>query len=295
MVTIVVPLDGSPVAEQAIGPAHTLAKVLQARLLLVHVFESPPVGASGSADRRLATTYLDGVAADVAGSVPVATRLLFGDPATALLQLAGELPHAILALCTHGRSGVSRAIFGSVTDHLVRHATVPILVVRRAGTAATSFERVLVPLDGSDLAEAAVPLATDLVQRTGAVLALARVAEVYPVPTAGAAATLPHPGDEELLAELSEQSERKARYYLESVAQDLCQLGYEATWEVRVGRPATELQRVVESIQADLVVMSTHGRGGVRRWALGSVTTELVLSGVAPVLVIPPRAVGARL
>src|SRR5690606_24051347 len=96
------------------------------------------------------------------------------------------------------------------------------------------------------------------------------------------------PEDMDLVAELTEQERDQARSYLDGLTRQVRQQGVRAVWEVRVGRAGDEIVRAAETTGASLVVMSTHGRSGVKRWAFGSVTDQVLRSGVAPVLVLPP-------
>ena len=153
---------------------------------------------------------------------------------------------------------------------------------------------IITPLDGSALAEEALPVASELGAGLQATLYLVRVVE--PARNSALAAL----GSEaslllgESLAEVEEQRENEARVYLEAIAHDLRERGLRVTWEVRVGRPADEVARLAETTGANLIVMATHGRSGVRRLAFGSVTNDLLQRGIIPVLAIPPRARAAQ-
>lgn len=288
MRVVIVPLDGSMLAEQAVALGEELAHTLGASLALVHVLESLPA-VSGGMDRAAAGTYLAGMARLLGERVPIETRILSGDPAQALLALSHEPSESMIVMSTRGRSGVGRFIFGSVTDRVIRAASVPVTVLRqpeRDGD--VTLRHLLVPLDGSELAEAALPLAVELARQRGATIGLVRVAEIYPVGPYGGHSTETLPPDDGLLAELTEQARDDARSYLDGIVGELRDRGARAVWEVRVGRPVDEIIRAAETTAADLVIMSTHGRGGIQRWAFGSVTDEVLRSGVAPVMVIPP-------
>lgn len=291
---IIVPLDGSPLAEQALETARYLAQTLQGSLVLAHVVESPPVPGVAEADREDAERYLAAVAQAIAadGAVPVATRVLLGPVAETLLALAREEPRTMIVMSSHGRSGVGRLLFGSVSDRVIRAATVPVLIVRAPLISGDRMRHVLVPLDGSPLSEAALPLGLAIARATGATLGLVRVAEVYSMaPFAGLGGSIT-PVDGDLFWELTEQVRDEARAYLDAVVEEHRAPDVRIVWEVRVGRPAEEIIRAAQTTGADLIVMSTHGRGGLQRWAFGSVTDEVLRSRAAPVLVVPPGVRG---
>jgi len=291
---IIVPLDGSPLAEQALEMARYLAHALQSSLLLAHVVESPPVPGIAEPDREEAERYLAVVAQHIADvdTVPVATRVLFGPVAETLLSLAREQPRTMIVMSSHGRGGVSRLLFGSVSDQVIRRASVPVLIVRAPLISGDRMRHVLVPLDGSPLAEAALSLGMAIARATGATLGLVRVAEVYSLaPYAGLSGTV-IPVNDDLLAEWTEQVRDEARAYLDAIVEEHRTPDTHIVWEVRVGRPAEEIIRAAQTTGADLIVMSTHGRGGLQRWAFGSVTDEVLRSRTVPVLVVPPGVRG---
>jgi nucleotide-binding universal stress UspA family protein len=148
------------------------------------------------------------------------------------------------------------------------------------------MQSIVVALDGSTLAESTLPWATALAQGTGATLQLVRVIEPFWRSTYLSIAPEAVYLDEAQVAVLEQQSEDEARAYLDQVAGALRADGLRVAWETRVGRPAEELARAVETSGADLLVLATHGRGGLRRWALGSVATELLQRGEAPVMIV---------
>ena len=290
MANIVVPLDGSTLSEEALSLARQLAWTLGGTLELVHVVEPVPLLDLLVSDRYgEAERYLARVAEGVAGVVPVRIRVLDGDPVTELLRCAHQAPDTVIVMSTHGRSGLPRLLLGSVADKVLRGASVPVVVVRRAVPVEERPRRLLVPLDGSALAETTLPLAARL-GRDGAAIALVRVVEPQ-LPWAASRfdteSLLPDP---DVLDRLMEHARQEARANLAEVARDLRARGLSVTWEVRIGRPSDEIVRAAETIGADLILMATHGSGGPRRWAFGSVTDEVLRRSGTTVLVIPPQA-----
>ncbi|NNF28288.1 MAG: universal stress protein [Gemmatimonadetes bacterium] len=190
----------------------------------------------------------------------------------------------VLVLATHGRGPVSRNWLGSTTDRLARAGLVPLLVVRPDGDgdpepgAAASMRRVLVPLDGSELAEGAVEGAVRLL-RADAQLVLLRVVESGPMP-----GSLYIPDQ---IRDSREAEEEASRYMDEAVAR-FGGNGRRVEGRVRLGeRASLEIVAAAEEVGADLIAIATHGRGGLVRAALGSVTDKVIRTASTPVLVLP--------
>lgn len=283
-----VPLDGSPLAEQALVPALCLARATGGEITLVHVTEpaprrpQPPAGSG--------TEYLSRVIERLPDDLALRPLVHTGDPVSEILGAALDGPPAIIVMATHGRSGADRLLFGSVADRVVRRATVPVVVVR-AGMCLQEhgLRQLLVPLDGSELAEAALPPALGLLGGEAS-LRLVRVVDG----SAGRGSlgfglgALMH--GSELAAELTEAAVLEARDHLNALSERLRLRGVRVGWEIRHGRASDEIIRTAETTGADLIAMATHGEGGWRRWAFGSVTDQVLHRSSVPVMVIPPGA-----
>jgi nucleotide-binding universal stress UspA family protein len=291
--TILVPLDGSPLAERALPYALDLARGGRGRVALIRAtwaYTAPgddAVAAQRQA-RLTAEADLSGVAVRVqAEGIPVDTRVYDAEAADAILR-AAEAEHArVIVMSTHGRSGVGRWIYGSVADAVLRRSPVPVLLVpstcERPWAVNTTPLRVLVPLDGSELAEAAVGPAGELMGPGGATLLLLQAVEPV-LPIAADGMSYAHPFDEE--AELA-----AARTYLEGVAAQARAKGWTTEVEAVIGYPASSIAAVAREQAVDVVAMATHGRGGMARLVLGSVATGVLQRAHVPVLVVPPAAV----
>lgn len=282
---IVVPLDGSELAERALPCAERVATATGGTLHLVRVVVPLPttwadtgVGMYGGplasdevlmVDTRAVTAYLDAVRARVAaqgGAVRVAQPT--GDAASALLDYERDASIDLVVMCSHGRGGLARFAVGSVAERLLRHGGAPVLLVRAFGQP-VALAHAVVPLDGSALAEEAL--------RVVAPLAPALVREVTLLRVIHA----PEEGPE-------------AERYLEEVAHRLQREGVVRNGEgacrrrVVQGDPA---QAIINAAGTDtLVVMATHGRAGVMRWALGSVADRVARGGAAAVLLVRAAA-----
>lgn len=283
--TIMVPLDGSPLAERALPYAEGIARVSGARLALVRVAWVRPLPGQHPAVARVgpmeeAEAYLAGVARRFAGSgLPVDTGVREEQPVEGLLaEIESRCPDLIV-MATHGRDGLGRLAFGSVAGALAARTAVPVLLIRAGGqaTAAQPFAsrpRILVPVDGSVFAEEALPLAAGLVDLLDGELLLLRAIS---------------PDDR--LAGGEEQAQ--ARIYLNALAARFASTGRRISCEIRGGVPAAAIAAAGRDDKAALVVMATHGRGGLGRLALGSVADAVLHRGDAPLLLVRPSALQA--
>jgi nucleotide-binding universal stress UspA family protein len=305
--SLLVPVDGSPFGEQALPLALAIARRAGATLQIVHVLAplaSVYAESMLTPDPRLEMQvrtrqqeYLDGIVRRLQGTAPVAATatLLDGAPALALEAHAAGCGADLVVMTTHGRGALGRFWMGSVTDYLVRHLAVPLLLVRpREGAAAAAPDpaprHILLPVDGSPLAEQMVEPAVALGTLTGADFTLLRVIK----PMLPAAFALEHGGTgtglQHLLEELEETHEqvrRQAETYLEGIAGKLRARGLKVQTRVAVeDQPALAILR--EAAGVDLIALETHGRRGLPRLLLGSVADKVVRGAAVPVLVRRP-------
>lgn len=288
---VLIPLDGSKLAECSLAQLSTLRLLGDIELLLVSIvdetddFHSLASHEIEQREHNVLSTYVNEVAADVTrhlGLTP-ATRVQHGNPAEVIIRAAAEFGADLIVISSHGRSGFSRWRLGSVADKVIRSAPADVLVMgpRAAQLAdwyaelSAPFPGILVPLDGSALAEAALPVAQRYASAFGSTLHLVRV---VPIPVYGDSGMTASYGN--LLDDLTSAAEA----YLDSVKRRP-EMPDKIETRVLVGSTATELLEYVEGNAISLVAMTTHGRGGFVRAALGSVTGRLVGSD-APVLVV---------
>lgn len=284
---ILLPLDGSPLAELAVPYAERLAQSMQAHLVLVRVVATP-VPAPLVAE---AQSYLDQMASRLRDrGLTVDTVTPAGTPAEAIVQEARARSASMIVLASHGRSGIGRWIYGSVADQVLRNAPVPVLLAAPTGVVDWPAERprrLLVPLDGSLLGQAVLEPARELAERLGAELVLLRVVEPLGYDMAYYPPLDPAP---ELEA---------AKIYLDQVAERLRAGGPPVSVRVEFGQAISIIAEVAAELAAGLIAMATHGRGGIARFVLGSVTTGVLQrAGVplllargagAPIASVPPR------
>ena len=283
---ILVPTDGGDVAAAAAEAALGLAAQFEATVHVVHVNELgelPP-----GADDDDASTLATGAQAAIRDVERDATeRGLTVE--TAIVEAGSSVHEALvtyarrhdvdcLVMGTHGRSGVDRLVFGSVAERTIRDAPVPVLTVHADSMLDPSFPSILVPTDGSDCARAAVDHAIDLADLTGATLHLLHVvdpATVYgDIGAVGFLDSLEEAGAD-LLADLRAEAE---------------DAGLDVETTVTQGTPYRAITDYADEHDVGCIAMGTHGRTGVQRYLLGSVTSRVIRLSETPVLAVP----GAR-
>lgn len=292
--TILVPLDGSPLAEQGLQAACSVAREAGATLVLVRAVPFYALThddeINEAAALQKAQKYLRGVQRQVAASgIAADIDLLPADPVGAI-QFALHEQHAdLICMSTHGTGGVRQAIAGSVAKAVVRLSRVPILLVRTGGDqplhVVGPFRRILVPLDGTPLAEAAPAfLAGEQLGRTADRILL-RVVE----PVVGATEVVISGG---MRSELEAEAARATGQHHAEAADYLTAAGQrypcETPWrtQVTLGYPPDEIVRVAAAERVDLIVMATHGRHGLDRLVHGSVASTVLHHAPAPLLLI---------
>jgi nucleotide-binding universal stress UspA family protein len=293
--TILVPLDGSPFAEQALPWALCLARRAGAVLDLVrgHVLYAltqpaaawAPFDPAAEADcQQEERAYLDAVARRLAAAatVPIRKTLVEGLETEGLLKRVQDGRADLVVMATHGRGPLGRFFFGSVADALVRGASVPVLLVRPRGAApdllpGPAVANVLVPLDGSRLAEQALGPAAELARLLLAPCTLLRVLGPFGL----AAGPAPPEG----------VRRAAAGAYLETVADRLRGRGVPVRTRVTLAaHPARAILSEGRAQEGTVIALATHGRGGLPRVLLGSVADKVLRATHGPVLVYRPPA-----
>jgi nucleotide-binding universal stress UspA family protein len=278
---ILLPLDGSPLSARAIPYAIALAGAFACPVRLLRVTSTPYTPAeaqplavglrheAGAVERPAELASLEMLKEQfLAAEVPVTIGLESGDPAECILERAGGPVRTLVVMGTHGRTGITHWAMGSVTDHVVHAADVPVLaLLPRNSEVAKPLQHILVTLDQSPLAEQALPYVEALARGLDLPLTLVRVhtppTMLYGDPTAGGY----YPVDDAFEADL----ERAAAHYLDRQAERLRRNGVRLEASLRHGAPAFEITCAAEENPGSLIVMATHGRSGVRRTRLGSV------------------------
>lgn len=295
--TILVPLDGSHLAEGALPIATTLAQALHSQLLLVQAVRAFGLAGENLVDlqRRLtadALAYLEPVAAQLRGQ-GIATQVVApAELAEDAILVEADARHAdLIVMTTHGRSGLGRWLYGSVAESVLMRSPIPVLLVRATAdlTPAVAWapQRILVPLDGSFFAEAALPPAVELARALKAPLVLLRV-----VP-GNAPRRLEWAARDEFAPEPPASRGGHATSYLAAQAKALRQGGLTVDTVQRVGSPADAILEEADS--TSLMVMSTHGRSGLQRLLAGSTALTVLRQSVSPILLIRPHGLTSEM
>jgi nucleotide-binding universal stress UspA family protein len=286
---ILVPLDGSPRAMEALEFAETLAWASQASLTLLHV---EPWGESVESLRR-DHVDLDALVERLrADGLDAHAIMRFDDPEDGIALTATLESVDLIVLAPHLREGMDALLHQSVTTRMLTRSPAPLLIFPDAMPSigatplADPAARILVPLDGSQRAEAALPLAMEVARYYDRELLLVRAAAPPTYPTApelyipsGASASA---------------YRQEAESYLEDLAARVRHAGLRACTMVLAGPPEVELTALLASEPIGLVVLCTHGRTGAARLLLGSVARHLIYHATTPLIVLPPRYLATR-
>lgn len=288
---ILIPLDGSSLAELVLPHVQELAKAGESELLLVHAlhlaYVSSDVYVAASlveAVREQAASYIAGVADGLQqAGYSVQTQVWSGYPPTVIDEIARREQVELIAISTHGRTGMARWALGSVADAVVRQAHVPVLLVRAQNDVPieTSIRRILVPLDGSPLAESVLPHAKQVARQSNADLLLI---EVVPPPPVSQWEELFD--DQETIDTLLGGHLAHAQEYLVRIARELRTDGLRVEIAALSGDPAEAILQVAVAEQANFIAMATHGRGGLVRLAHGSVAGRVLGATHCPLLLV---------
>lgn len=309
---ILVPLDGSRLAETVLPQAVRLARLHMAELWLLRVAVAHTALSGDPADAQLravheAEVYLSAISDQLERDVSLHTALRYGHAAEEIVDHATVNRVDLILMATHGRTGLAHAILGSVAEHVVRHTPCPVLLYRvrpeRAApspkaeplpqpaavdptTGMVTLRKILCPVDFTEGSEAALDVAGELAERFQAELTLLHV--VYdPVDTL--AAHLPHPPLERLKQELIRQAESLAE---ERVGRRLAHLST-ASAAVVAGLPDDEILRYAQEHGVDLIVMATQIPGGPEYVRVRSISERIVRNARCPVLSLQAAAADA--
>ena len=291
---ILIPLDGSRVAEQVLPYARFLVRTLRIPVELLGVVDLESLEGLVNADKRrqidtLLTekaegnkVYLEAVARSFQGA-PVKCFVEKGNPEEVIIEKAAADRDAMIAIATHGRSGIQRWLLGSVAEKVLQGATNHLLLVRASDRAKTDGEAVLktvvVPLDGSSLAEKALPYVAALAAKIELQVVLMRAYALPPSVTAEDYGSN--------LSDLLDQVEAEARDYITEKVQELKESGLKNVSSVLyLGYGAQEIITLGRKTPDNFIAMCTHGRSGIKRWVLGSVAERVVRYSGDPVLII---------
>lgn len=296
---ILVPLDGSKLAENALPLARCLARGLQASVELLAIIDIAEMARRVAADSGSMTAdfvekaeqaydeYLRRVAKHFP-SGNISCQVGRGNAAETILEAAAADPRTLITMATHGRSGLDRWLMGSVTEKVLRGAGNPLVVVRARADQNPPWEmaalkRLIVPLDGSELAEGIVSHVVALARDLDLEVVLLGV---YGSPVAGGT-----PGEgfynPVQLGVFVAQLRAETLNYLALKTAEIKSLGIgNVSFTAREGLAADEIIKAAREKNDTMIAMCTHGRSGVQRWMLGSVTETVARHADAPLLVV---------
>ena len=296
---MLIPLDGSKTAEQVLPYARYLAgrfKIPVELMAIVDMAEFVAHAAPGRApvyekmiegEAARSAAYLRGIAATFGGA-DVKCTVEKGRPGEVIAEKSGAGSEVLIAMTTHGRSGLGHFMMGSVAEKVLRTVGSSVLIVRADEVAKADgearFSTVIVPLDGSDLAAAVLPKVAELAKTLGLEVILFRA---YHMPYSAYADEnyVALANYDEIIGEIKDEAKR----YLETKAAELKRLGIEkVTYLTREGRSADEIIALGRETQSSLIAMASHGRSGIQRWVLGSVAENVLRHAAGPVLVVHP-------
>jgi nucleotide-binding universal stress UspA family protein len=286
---ILLPLDGSKIAELALPYGQELAEKLGSQLLLFHVCRP-----EHHLQQHMHEIYLDSVAETLRHNpdIEVTTRIETGGPQESICALVQKNNIGLIVMTAIGASGLRVGkMIGSVADHLCRTLPIAVLLIkpgnpRQADVKRPLINRILLTLDGSELSKLALPVAENLAARLKVPITLFQMAQIV----------LPYSDDMNNsvlidIKKLTEFAEEQVKSDIGNLETEIRKKGLEVNHNVVAGvSAADEIIDAVKKTGADLIVMSTHGRSGVTRWVLGNVAERVLRHSEVPVLLVNARA-----
>jgi nucleotide-binding universal stress UspA family protein len=296
---ILVPLDGSKTAESVLPYVKKLAFKIGSELVLLHVIDpqvslNSPVYSdfmrrSTQKAKKEAQDYLRGIAEDLeAVREPVTVRTVIGPTTDRILSTAESQKASLVVISSRGRGQDDTWAYGSIADRILHYSRVPVLLVKPRPDLEEYhliLQSLVVPLDGSNVAETVLPLARNLADRLGVEVHLSQAA-----PTLNQALSVLGWGvtEEEPVPDVDPVQDGKA--YLDRVASALTDSGVRADGTVVVGAAVPSILDFAREKKGSVIVMCGAGSRGISaRWRVGSVAERILRRSEMPVLLVPPR------
>ncbi len=279
---ILVPLDGSELAEQAMPYVERLAQKLKSEVILITVC------LPGDPMERALAEYVERRAEKIQ-SLGVSTRSLCieGEPAVSIINFAEKNKIGLIVISTHGKSGVSHWPLGSIAGKVVQRSNIPVFLVRSSHPAKTAADKelsnILVTLDGSRFSEAIIPYVEKLAKSMNSEVNLLRVVEPAKLPQLAA-----YREREKYEKEFMAKMEREAERYLAKRKTALESKGVKVNSAFLIGKPVETILQYTEDKSANLLALTTHGFSGIAKWAYGSVASRLIDGSPKPCLLVRP-------
>jgi len=295
---ILLPLDGSKLAESAIPFAIELCRKLDAQITLLHVIEKDaPAEIHGQrhlTNEAESCDYLGEIADKYFGFCAKVKKHVHteevSEVSASIVDHSSELKPDLIILTAHGAGGLRDIIAGSIAQQVIAAGKVAVLLVKPAdpaGDTGSLFGNLLVPLDGEPAHEQALEVATDLAQKLTSSLTLVRVVPTITTLSGQHAAvgTL-LPGTTNAYLEIAEE---EASDYLQEKMESMCEIGLECEAEILRGDIAQEIVTAAQRWKADMVILGTHGKAGLSAFWAGSVAPKIVGKTRLPILLVPVR------
>jgi nucleotide-binding universal stress UspA family protein len=293
---ILIPLDGSQLAEAVLPLASMLAELSHARLILFHVIEEHPPGKVHGehhlTDQQEASAYL----AKVTQSLPGITveqhvhSIAEKDVASSIVDHSKEMSVDLVVMCAHGQSGLQTRIFGNIAQQVLSKGDVPVLLIspeKDEQLKQWKCQCILVPLDGDPEHEAGLDMAVELSKICQAKLHLVMVIhELSTLPGEQAASAVMLPNVTSALLELDFE---EAELYLVELMGKLIDKDIPVTGEVQRGDPARQIAHSAMEIKADMIALGTHSKTAMDAFWSGSVTPKVATQTHLPLLLVPVR------
>lgn len=294
---ILVPLDGSELSQIVIPYVEEISSGTKSEIILLRVEEADEANAT-----EVRRSYLERMAKSITTQTgfkgdAIHCEIMRGHPAEEILNYAEKKNVDLIAMSTHGRSGVRRWLLGSVASKVIGAASAPVLAVRARAQKNVAPKgwlksKIVAPLDGSKLAELVLRHVSYLGAEKGSEVVLIRAYQEPEVPSDRSAAI--KPSWEEYRKQVIAISHDEAANYLNAQKKTLDQKKLKVSTELVMGDPANEIIKFAEGKDIDLVALTTHGRSGIGKFLYGSVAAKLIHTLPVPILLINARAQKAQ-
>jgi nucleotide-binding universal stress UspA family protein len=285
---ILVPLDGSELAEKALPYVKSIARLKNSNVIPF------AVSLTVFADRRdrLFTSYLEVTAKELnKEGIKATAATSYGDVAEEIVKYANNNKIDLIVMATHGYSKAKQWLFGSVTQKVLYGTKIPVLLIKaKSPDASTKFNRVLIPLDGSPFSESAFPHVVELTKNTNKEILLLHICEPPIVPSYGSRPI--NPTWKKYRDDMWGETEKLSTTYLKKTMAALKKRGIKKVKSRVIKAQSREVGKTIMQISKeeniDLIIIATQGRTGVSRWMYGSVANKIVEEFSQPILLIQP-------
>ena len=279
---MLVPLDGSELAEQAIPYVERLAQKLKSEVILITVC------LPGDPLERALAEYVKRRAEKIQSLGMKARSLCIeGEPAVSIINFAEKNNVGLIVISTHGKTGVGQWPLGNIANKVVQRSNIPVFLVRSSHPgktpAGSELRKILVNLDGSHFSEAIIPYVEKLAKGMNSEVTLLRVIESAKLPQLAA-----YREREKYEKDFMAKMEREAERYLDKKKTAMESKGVNVNSAFLIGKPVEAILQYAEDKSSNLLALTTHGFSGIAKWAYGSVASKLIEGSPKPILLVRP-------